>query len=260
MNRKPWLRPGLTLDERIALGLASVMNQVKPEQHPSFNSMFKHRWKHVDVCRNRVNGHIRWIASIELDPATPLQKRNAILDAAKKVREAKSALTVVPWPQTKQQDEASTLERIADEIEKAADKIPAKHGGGSPEKKTDSARKSPSVECAFDLIVNWGGNIPIATTKNKAFAALAQTLFEIATGRSGDLTKEVKTFFRDHAVKPIKKWGQPGRPIKPVERTKQIKSVKRPIVVDETKLQKMRQMMQEGAVKLDAEWNQPPPD
>ena len=124
MNRKPWLRPGLTLDERIAIGLADVMRRVKPEDHPSFDSMFKHRWKHVEVCRNRVNGHIRWIAAIELDPATPLQKRNAILDAAKKVREAKSALTMVPWPLTKQQDKASTLERIADEIEKAADRSP----------------------------------------------------------------------------------------------------------------------------------------
>src|SRR5262245_41928390 len=126
MTRKPWLQRGLTLDQRIDVGLPVVMKSIRPEKAYPSASQYKYRWQHVEECRNLIVSGIRQIAERDADRVTWRTKRKAIVNAATKVRAAQKALEAVPYSVAE-----VMLCAIADELEADAKIIPTGRTGGS---------------------------------------------------------------------------------------------------------------------------------
>jgi hypothetical protein len=221
MSKKPWLRKGLTLDQRIELGLPVVMERIQPEKAAPSASQYKYRWQHVEECRNLIVSGIRQIAERDADRVTWRTKRKAIVNAAAKVRAAQKALEAVPYSVAE-----VMVCAIADELEADAKIIPTGRTGASRQARTDKARKDDCVFLAFQLHEFGKSNLPFSTTKHKFFDYLVELLFQIATGRRGSVTKAIKAFFKKYGFEAVS-----------VDR--------RP---------------EEASEERYAEWNQPPPD
>jgi hypothetical protein len=243
MSRKlPWLKKGITLDQRIGLGLPEVMKIVQPENASPWGSVYTYRWQHVQACRKYTIGKIRALA--EMDVVTPRVRREALLNAATKVREAQEAVAALPY----RDRDADVLGALADVFEVEARRIPLGRAGagGSPQARADKVRKLLCADLAHDLLsADWssiGADRSLSTTKHKLLDYFACLLFQIATGRKGSVTKALKEYFKENDIKAFK---PPPR----------VEPKPKPGPEEE----KLIEIMEADTAEKYAEWNKPKP-
>jgi hypothetical protein len=186
MSNKPWLRHGLTLEQRIALGLPAALRIILPAD------------ANDEACRAEVSRYVRNIAAVELHNATFREMRSGILAVATKVREAREALATEPFYWSQKREVEGELEHLVGDIEAEASSIPTGRGGGSHQAHVDRERRGVSAFLAADLLVNWGRRGRPTTTAEGFFVQLAEVMFEMATGNRGNLVKAVKDFAKTH--------------------------------------------------------------
>jgi hypothetical protein len=86
---RPWLKKGLTLEERIEKGLPKLEKLFRPEEGKLWVSHAKTTKEHVDTFRTLARGHLNWIAEIRI--ASPDEMKQAALAAAAKLKSEREA-------------------------------------------------------------------------------------------------------------------------------------------------------------------------
>ncbi|MDA9391408.1 hypothetical protein WN73_12190 [Bradyrhizobium sp. CCBAU 45394] len=134
----------------------------------------------------------------QIDPTPVRQKRNFV-HCASTIREVQKHL-ISGAVSRENKDFASKqyrhLDKVAAEIEAAADQIENRRGGGSEISRADKARKHISVRHASALIHMYGQCGTPTVTEGKPLLQLSKLLFEVATGKdTGSLKKPALAMF-----------------------------------------------------------------
>jgi hypothetical protein len=176
-----------------------------------------------DDCLREAAISVQWIKRKTAATRTPRQRKKALINAAKKIAAAIKSLQVLPeatqdeigpkllrrtrpiqtlfpelgnpyelWP--------GTLQQLHDRTVALAEKINVKrHTGGKKRSRVDAAQKRAAAECALAILRTWGSKKP-TLYRGGPYFELAALLFELATGRIGDVERACKVVLRAKAT------------------------------------------------------------
>jgi hypothetical protein len=186
--KKPWLRKGLTLDQRIEAGTPTIMDIIRPDE------------RHAEECRNEMIEQLRGIGKIDLHEATPRQMRKSVLATATKVKEAQTIFASVPWQWYRRPEIEEKFEGLIKDLEAMASRLVHTVKGPTVATELDSRRKGACTFHANFVLDTMGTRGRPTTSEKGRFVHLSEVMFEVASGHRGSLVKAVKSFVKRFGV------------------------------------------------------------
>jgi len=143
-----------------------------------------------DDCLREAAISVQWIKR-KTAARTPGQRRDALRDDAKKLLAAIKIIKSLPIV-TQRKLRLKAFQREHDQTLACAEKITVKrHSGGKKRGRIDAAQKRAAADCAFNILETWSSKEP-KLYRDGPYVELAALLFELATGKVGDVERACK--------------------------------------------------------------------
>jgi hypothetical protein len=143
-----------------------------------------------DDCLREAAISVQWIRR-KTAARTPGQHRNALRDDAKKLEAAIKIIKSLPIA-TQRKLHLGAFQREHDQTLACAEEITVKrHSGGKKRGRIDAAQKRSAADCALNILRTWSSKEP-KLNRDGPYIELAALLFELATGKVGDVERACK--------------------------------------------------------------------
>jgi hypothetical protein len=143
-----------------------------------------------DHCLREAEINVQWIRR-KTAARTPGQRRDALRDDAKKIKAAIKIIKSLPIA-TQRKLHLEAFQPEHDQTLACAEEITVKrHSGGKTSGRIDAAQKRSAADGALNILMTWGSKRP-TLHRDGPYIELAALLFELATGKVGDMERACK--------------------------------------------------------------------
>lgn len=147
-----------------------------------------------DDCLREAALSVQWIRRKTASTRSPGERKDALNKAAQRIAAVIASIKKLPIAiQTQLQLDA--FQHSLDRARALAEEIKVTSSGGKLVSRIDAAKKRAAADCAISLLRTWSGKPPTLSRTGPYFE-LAALLFELATGKIGDVERACKERLR----------------------------------------------------------------